>query len=165
MVRLCPAYIAGVFGWTQHRLLDHRDISERFRQHRNRIERPHDHADYALSWHDPETDAVVCLDERRHGSAGAGGAWTVNRRSTDVANRPLPRWSLLRYPGWRIGCHLDALLLDFRPSRGIYPGPSRVCDRFRGDSRLLAQADFWLFGHGGSHRHHRLHQPRRMGST
>jgi cytochrome c oxidase subunit 1 len=50
--------------------------------------------------------------------------------------------ALLRCAGRRIGCLVDALLLDLRPSRGLHPGAARLRLRQRDHPRLLAQAIF-----------------------
>ncbi len=59
---------------------------------------------------------------------GAGSYRAADRGADHAAARPLPGGTLLRYPSRRLGRHLDALLLDLRPSRGLHPGAAGIRD-------------------------------------
>src|SRR6266478_902668 len=57
---------------------------------------------------------------------GAHSGHSIDRRSDYALARPLRWLTFLRYTGWRFGGALDALLLDIRTPRSLYPGHSRL---------------------------------------
>ena len=57
-----------------------------------------------------------------------------------------------------------AHLLVLRPSGGVHPDPAGLRHGHRDHSGLLPQGAVRLRVHGGGHRGHRLHQPRRLGA-
>src|SRR5215471_10539098 len=150
LVCLCALNLSRIFRGTQHRLLDRWPPDQRLWQHCDCLERDDDDSVHALPRHEAKPLAATCLDELGDGSAGVGGDRAANCCSTHVASRPLSGWSLLRYPSWRLGGYLDALLLDFWSSGSLHPGLAGIRYRLRGDPSLLTQADLRLLDHGSS---------------
>ena len=80
---------------------------------------------------------VVAFHDARRAAAALG-------RAGDVAAGSLPRCAFLRHSSGRFGDTVAALLLDLRPSRGLYTGHSCLRFRLRDHPGLLAQGDFRL---------------------
>ena len=74
------------------------------------------------------------------------------------------RLAFLRHTGRRLRHSLDAFLLDFRSSRGLYPDHSRFRLRFGNHSGIFAQSHLRLSGDGRRDRRHRIREHERLGA-
>ena len=103
----------------QHGLLDSVGIGFRRRQHRNRNQH-HCHCPvHALPGNDARQDADAAVAESDDGGPGGSRRKSPHGCAIDAAGRSLPRWTLLRHAGRRLGRDVDALLLDLRPSGSV----------------------------------------------
>src|SRR5580700_232653 len=112
---------------------------------------------------DTRENALVYLDESRHGGIGHLSHITPHGRSDDAFDRPLPWRALLRYSDRRVCDPLDALFLDLRASGSLRSGNPglRVCI---GDhSGIFAQTDLRIPRHGGRNDLHCVYRYECMG--
>ena len=122
---------------SQHRLLDPCCPPQRHRKHWNRTQHRRHHYLHALPRHEAQPDAPPGVALSRHLNDGLRRGQPPHRGADHASPRPLSRLALLRYSGRRLGGPLDALLLDLRSPRGLYPCAARFRLRERDHPRLL----------------------------
>ena len=86
LVRLRAAHGQGVFEGPQHRLLDHRALRRRIRQHRRGRQHRHHHAVHALSRHDARSHAARRLAQPGLGRHGAHRPHPAGGRADHAAS-------------------------------------------------------------------------------
>src|SRR5216683_3468549 len=131
MVCLRALNFADILSRAQHRFLDTGPARFGVRQHRHGDQYCRHDRLHALPGNDAGENAAVGMAQSGHGGAGDTCRQPAFRGADHVACRPLPRRAFLRHAGRRLRRNLDALLLDFRPSRSLCAGYSRVRFCFR----------------------------------
>ena len=118
----------------------------------------------AVQRHDPHAHAAVCLVKCRGGGDDNSGAASVVGGTDHAAARSIPRLTLFRYPGWRLGGSMAAFLLDLWSSRSVHLDDPGLGLRVGDHPRIFAQTDFRLPHYGRGDGIDRFHQRECVGA-
>ena len=100
----------------------------------------------------------------RGGSDDHSGAASVVGGTDHAAARSIPRLTLFRYPGGRLGGSMAALLLDLRPPRSVHLDDPGLGLRLGDHPRIFAQTDLRLSHYGRGDSNDRVHRRECVGA-
>src|SRR3984885_8226455 len=98
--------------------------------------------------YEDQSYAAAGVDEPCDGGDGSDCDYPLIGRSNHAAHRSIPGWPFLRYPSWRIGSSLDALLLDLWTSGSLRSDHSMFRFHVGNHSGIFAQTDLRISGNG-----------------